>query len=133
MTDYAKLVQALRCKSLSKKCDSCAYGYHLSPDSECNDACHVEQIIDDAAAAIEALQAEHKKTVTQIFGEEQQEWEEYCTGLMNRIMELKAQLPKQGRMSAKWQDHYDKWHPECERGGSVAKYEDIELHMEDFE
>ena len=41
--------------------------------------------------------------------------------------------PKQGRMSAKWQDHYDKWHPECERGGSVAKYEDIELHMEDFE
>lgn len=55
-----------------------------------------EKLMLDAAAAIEALQAEQKKTVTQIFGEEQQEWEEYCTGLMNRIMELKAQLPKRG-------------------------------------
>ena len=41
--------------------------------------------------------------------------------------------PKQGRMSSRQQDYYDKWHPACERGGSVAKYEDIELHMEDFE
>ena len=58
MTDYKKLVKALRCKSLSKQCDSCKYGYRLCPDSECNDACHVERIIDDAAATIEALQAE---------------------------------------------------------------------------
>lgn len=56
MTDYKKLVEALRCNSLSKKCDSCGYGYHLSPDSECNDACHFEQIIVDAADAIEDLQ-----------------------------------------------------------------------------
>lgn len=43
--------------------------------------------------------------------------------------------PKQGRMSAKWQDHYDKWHPECERSGksSVARIEDIELKLEDLE
>ena len=41
--------------------------------------------------------------------------------------------PKQGRMSARQQESWNKWHPECERGGSVAKYEDIELHMEDFE
>ena len=40
---------------------------------------------------------------------------------------------KQGRMSARQQDSWNKWHPECERGGSVAKYEDIELHMEDFD
>ena len=58
MTDYTKLVRALRCKSLSKKCDSCKYGYHLCPDSECNDACNVEQVYADAAAAIEELQAE---------------------------------------------------------------------------
>lgn len=96
MTDYKKLVEALRCEGMSKRCFTCTYGYRLCPDSECNDACHVEQIIDDAAAAIEALQAEQKKTVTQIFGEEQQEWEEYCAGLMNRIKELKAQLPKRG-------------------------------------
>ena len=43
--------------------------------------------------------------------------------------------PKQCRMSSRWQDHYDKWHPECERRGSsaVARLEDIELHMEDFD
>ena len=42
---------------------------------------------------------------------------------------------KGGRMSAKWQDHYDKWHPECERSGksSVARIEDIELKLEDLE
>lgn len=40
---------------------------------------------------------------------------------------------KNGRMSARQQDSWNKWHPECEQGGSVAKYEDIELHMEDFE
>lgn len=61
MTDYSELVKALRCKSLSKQCDSCKYGYHLCPDSECNDACHVEQIYADAAAAIEALQAQLPK------------------------------------------------------------------------
>ena len=41
--------------------------------------------------------------------------------------------PKQGRMSARQQDDWNKWHPECERGGSVARLEDIELHMEDFD
>lgn len=42
--------------------------------------------------------------------------------------------PKQGRMmSARWQDHYDKWHPACERGNSVTRIEDIELHLEDLE
>ena len=41
--------------------------------------------------------------------------------------------PKQGRMSSRQQDDWNKWHPECERGGSVTKYEDIELHMEDFD
>ena len=41
--------------------------------------------------------------------------------------------PKQGRMSSRQQDDWNKWHPECERGGSVARFEDIELHMEDFD
>ena len=43
--------------------------------------------------------------------------------------------PKQGRMSARQQDYYDKWHPECERHGksSVARIEDIELKLEDLE
>ena len=59
--DYTELVKALRCKSLSKQCDSCKYGYRLCPDSECNDACHVEQIYADAADAIEDLQAQLPK------------------------------------------------------------------------
>ena len=54
-SNYEQLVEALRCKALSKQCDSCKYGYHLCPDSECNDACNVERIIDDAADAIEEL------------------------------------------------------------------------------
>ena len=43
--------------------------------------------------------------------------------------------PKHGRMSARQQDYYDKWHPECERHGksSVARIEDIELKLEDLE
>lgn len=42
--------------------------------------------------------------------------------------------PKQGRMSSRQQDSWNKWHPECERSGySGAKIEDIELHMEDFD
>ena len=42
---------------------------------------------------------------------------------------------KKGRMSARQQDYYDKWHPECERHGksSVARIEDIELKLEDLE
>lgn len=46
------------------------------------------------------------------------------------VYELKQD---QKRMSARQQDYHDKWHPACERGGSVAKIEDIELHMEDFD
>lgn len=55
MTDYKKLIEALRCEGMSKRCDTCTYGYRLCPDSERNDACHVEQILDDAAAAIEDM------------------------------------------------------------------------------
>lgn len=84
MTDYTELVEALRCKSLSKECDSCSYGYRLCPDSECNDACHVEQIYADAAAAIEELQqiADHHEQTAKDY------WREAC--------EYKAQLPKLG-------------------------------------
>ena len=92
MTDYKKLVEALRCENTGDdECGSsdCPYWSGLG--------CMDGQLMEDAVAAIEALQAEQKKTVTQIFGEEQQKWEEYCTGLMNRIRELKAQLPKRGK------------------------------------
>jgi hypothetical protein len=46
-----------------------------------------------------------------------------------------ANKGEQRTMNAKWQDHYDKWHPECERSGksSVASLEDIELKLEDLE
>lgn len=50
-----------------------------------------------------------------------------------RTWERREPKQGQGRMSARQQESWNKWHPECERGGSVAKYEDIELHMEDFE
>lgn len=50
----------------------------------------------DAADAIEALQAEQKKTVTQIFGEERMAWEGRCKDLLYHIENLQAQLPKRG-------------------------------------
>ena len=39
---------------------------------------------------------------------------------------------KHRRMSARQQDSWNKWHPASERGGSVAKIEDIELKLEDL-
>lgn len=39
----------------------------------------------------------------------------------------------ESKMNSKKQDYYDKWHPSCERGGSVTKIEDIELKLEDLE
>lgn len=59
--EIEKIVAALRCTGLSKKCDSCDYGYHLCRDSDCNDACDNERLDKDAAAAIEALQAQLPK------------------------------------------------------------------------
>lgn len=127
MTDYTnlidkvnipELVEALRCLALSKKCDSCNYGYRLSTDSECNDACDIEQIVEDAAAVIEALQAEvneAKKSADayramyftkhgDITIEKVRELDEidchFHSALIRlmykRIEELEAQLPKRG-------------------------------------
>lgn len=53
--EIEKIVAALKCEGLSEKCDSCAYGYHLCQDSDCNDACDNERLDRDAAAAIEFL------------------------------------------------------------------------------
>lgn len=47
------------------------------------------------------------------------------------VYELKQEPVK--KAPSKWEDAYNKWHPACERGGSVARIEDIELHMEDFD
>jgi len=90
MTDYSDLVRKMRTCIGDKKCfeKECRYWSELG--------CMDGNICCDAADAIEALQAEQKKTVTHIFCEEQQKWEEYCTGLMSRIRELKAQMPKRG-------------------------------------
>lgn len=77
MTDYTELVKELR------------FGAEYGCDYD---------LIERAAAAIEELQAEQKKTVTQIFCEEQIAWEERCVGLMRQISEQKAydirQLPE---------------------------------------
>lgn len=98
MTDYSKLVEALRCKGLSKKCDSCDYGFHISPDSECNDACHVEQIIDDAAAAIEALETEIRESMQKCAecGDEQEQ----------KVKELQARLGEAENSVERWKDMY---------------------------
>lgn len=109
MKDYSELIKKLR-------------DLHRDPRPASAEWLFENQVaLYDAAAAIEALKAEQKKTVTQIFGEEHQEWEEYCTGLMNRIRELKAQLPKRGEwlhgreigkewIYGHWVTYYEDWH-----------------------
>lgn len=92
MTDYTKLVEALRCKR--DDCDGCDLAFF---DKDEGWMCRYAAKDDDAADAIEALQAEQKKTVTQIFGEEQMAWEGRCKDLLYQIENLQAQLPKRGQ------------------------------------
>ena len=56
MSDYTELVKALRCMELRLSCNECEYGVW----SESGEAwgCEFERKNDDAAAAIEALEAE---------------------------------------------------------------------------
>lgn len=86
MAEYSELVKKLR-------------DLHRDPRPASAEWLFENQVaLYDAAAAIEDLQAENKKTVTQIFGEEQMAWEERCVGLMRQISEQKAydirQLPE---------------------------------------
>jgi len=86
MTDYSELVKKLR-------------DLHRDPRPASAVWLFDNQIaLYDAADAIEALQADQKKTVTQIFGEEQMAWEGRCKDLMYQIADLQAQLPKRGEI-----------------------------------
>ena len=85
MQSYTDLIKALRhCtdnEPSNGDCWNCPYQ---------GEKCHT--LLSDAAAAIEALQAEQKKTVTQIFGEEQMAWEGRCKDLMKYISDLQAEI-----------------------------------------
>lgn len=58
-------------------------------EEELNDA---DIAADDNARKVEELQAEQKKTVTQIFCEEQMAWEGRCKDLMKQNSELQAEV-----------------------------------------
>lgn len=60
-------------------------------EEELNDA---DIAADDNARKVEELQAEKKKTVTQIFCEEQMAWEGRCKDLMKQISELQAEVKR---------------------------------------
>ena len=49
------VINALKCKGLSKECDKCTYGLRYGEDSECNDACDYERYEVDAAELLERL------------------------------------------------------------------------------
>ena len=88
MSDYAELVKALR--ETAKHLDGISrFPYDDDPAKRI-----YSKKMTDAAAAIEALQAEQKKTVTQIFCEEQAAWEGRCKDLMKRISELQAEVER---------------------------------------
>ena len=120
MTNYSELVKtvnipelvkALRCNALSKQCDSCKYGYHLCPDSECNDACNVEQVYADAAAAIEELEADNDILRHHIDDLDEAVWSESLArqkaeAEVKRLKECNDEL----REAQTYIDHYgDKW------------------------
>ena len=88
MTDYSDLVRKMRTCIGDKKCfeKECRYWSELG--------CMDGNICCDAADAIEALQAEQKKTVTQIFCEEQMAWEGRCKDLMKNISDLQAEVER---------------------------------------
>lgn len=80
MTDYTELIRQLK---------TYEDGYGL---------------YDAAAAAIEELEAEKKKTVTQIFCEEQAAWEGHCKDLMKQISELQAKVKFYENLDEEWRE-----------------------------
>ena len=97
MTDYKQLIEALRycAESGDFKCGKDCQMHEEYPNC-------LSKMDTNAAAAIEALQAEHKKTVTQIFGEERQEWEGRCKDLMKYISDLQAEVKRVGPKRGEW-------------------------------
>ena len=87
MSQYAELVKALRKVADYINCYDCEMWGLGECDTE-RKSC----VLHNAADAIEALQAEQKKTVTQIFGEEQMAWEGRCKDLMKHISDLQAEI-----------------------------------------
>ena len=59
MTNYEELVKALRCKGFNEGCENCAYIEALGEQGQ--KGCKLDQMIADAAAAIEALQEQLPK------------------------------------------------------------------------
>lgn len=121
MTDYAKLVEALRCGT--KRCGKCSIkdcGYFISEPPECDEA----QICDDAADAIEELQTDLKacRTISkcrlqgwkenELICEEQAKTLESIDILnkvyLEKIRKLEQQIPKHGE----WIDYVNS-HCEC--------------------
>lgn len=59
------VINALKCKGLSKECDECTYGLRSGEDSERNDACDYERYEVDAADLLERLYDALDDTVQQ--------------------------------------------------------------------
>ena len=93
-------------------------------------AFHHADTIRDAAAAIEELQSEQKKSVTQIFCEEQAAWEGRCKDLMKQISELQAEVKRLEPKRGKWV-HLYKNNFRCSLCGSWFVFEDENNPYED--
>ena len=124
MTDYSELVKSLRCELHGVPChdENCEWLWHGGG------CCDEVRLMCAAAVAIEELQAEQKKTVTQIFGEEQIAWEGRCKDLLYQIADLQAEVPKRG----KWVrvEDGESYHYECSECGErplYSRYGDVVL------
>lgn len=119
---YKELIKSLRCKGLSKECDTCEYGYRLSPDSECNDACDRMKLENDAADALEAAdnrisRLEEDLKTREAEREVMQDTIKICEEAADRY---KAQLPKRGEWIRV--EGGESYHYECSRCGERPLY-----------
>lgn len=92
MTDYDKLVKALRCccPQPEETCDGCPY----DTAGECN----ISRMMFDAAAAIEALETEIRESMQKCAecGDEQEQ----------KVKELQARLGEAENSAERWKDMY---------------------------
>lgn len=119
MTDYTKLVAALRCKELKGiACPDC-YERECAANSGKGLYCRVPQLLDDAADAIEALQAKNTDIREELFVSQRKYDNFVAVASMENAM-LAKQMPKRGEW--KRVEDGETYHYECSECGERPLY-----------
>ena len=127
MTDYKKLVEALRCKvgitEEETKCEKCPYGTGYSD-------CDVERYSNDAADAIEALQAEVNRLKDS--NEELREKQTYIDHYGDRWMTSAKDVPTAAYEHG-YADGRDEAEAQLPKRGEVVRCGECKYHLPETE